>query len=125
MTSLLEKLKSLLKGIDFKTILIVCLVVTVGYLGWVSWWTPKPVDVQGLLADQRATLTKQFGDGIKVRDATIKDMAARLTVSNEKYKALSKRLTEVRNEPVKEPPKSNIEIRNRFTDLGFPPVALK
>lgn len=117
----LVKVKSSLSGFDFKTILIICLVVAVGYLGWVSWWTPKPVDVQRLLADQRATLTKQFEDGVKVRDAQIKDLAARLTVSNGKYQALAKRLTEVRNEPPKEPPKTNLELRDRFVALGFPP----
>jgi uncharacterized membrane protein YccC len=120
MTGLLEKLKSLLKGIDQKTILITCLVVAVGYLTWVSWWTPKPVDVQGLLADQRATLTKQFEANVKARDAQIKDLAARLTVSNGKYAALAKRLTEVRNETIV-PPKTNKELRDRFVALGFPP----
>lgn len=119
--NLLEKLKSLLKGIDIKTILIVCLVIAVGYLGWVSWWTPDPVDVTQLLADQRATLTKQFEANVKARDAAIKDLTARLTVSQGKCQALAKRLTEVRNEPPKDPPKTNKELRDRFVALGFPP----
>jgi hypothetical protein len=120
MTSLLEKLKSLLKGIDFKTILIVCLVVAVVALVWLSWWSPKPADTQALLSDLRAKLTKQFEIDIKDRDAKIKDMTARLTVSDAKYKALSKRLTEVRNETIV-PPKTNKELRDRFVALGFPP----
>jgi uncharacterized membrane protein YccC len=120
MASLLEKLKSLLRGIDFKTILIVCLAVVVVTLVWLSWWSPKPPDVQQLLAEQRATLTKQFEANVKARDAQIKTLTARLTVSNGKYAALSKRLAEVRNETIV-PPKTNKELRDRFVALGFPP----
>jgi hypothetical protein len=106
--------------VTFKNALIVGLGIAVVYLVWVSWWSPDPVDVTRLLADQRATLTQQFEANVKARDAQIKDLAARLTVSNGKYAALSKRLTEVRNETIV-PPKTNKELRDRFVALGFPP----
>lgn len=108
--------------VTVKNTLIVGLSVAVFYLLWVSWWTPKPVDTRQLLADLRAKLTKQYEAEIKARDALNRDLANRLKVSNEKYKALSKKLTEVRNEPAKEPPKTNKELRDRFTALGFAPL---
>jgi hypothetical protein len=67
MKSLLEKLKSMLTGLDFKTVLIVCLGVAVVTLGWLSWWSPKPVDTQQLLSDLRGKLTAQYEQNIKDR----------------------------------------------------------
>jgi hypothetical protein len=116
----LAKLKSMLTSLDFKTLLIVCLVVGLVSLLWLSWWSPKPADTQQLLSDLRAKLTKQFEIDINDRDAKIKDMTARLTVSDAKYRVLSKRLTEVRNETIV-PPKTNKELRDRFVALGFSP----
>ncbi len=120
MTSLLAKLKSILTSLDFKTVLVACLAVALVALVWLSWWSPKPADTAQLLSELRAKLTAQFERDVKDRDARIKDLSSRLTVSDAKYKALSKRLTEVRNEIIV-PPKTNKELRDRFAALGFPP----
>lgn len=107
--------------VTVKNTLIVGLGIAVIYLIWVSWWTPKPVDTQQLLADLRGKLTKQFEKDMKDKDVKITDLVNRLRVSTEKYKALTKQLAEVRNEPIKEPPKTSKELRDRFVALGFPP----
>jgi hypothetical protein len=120
MKNVLEKIKSILKGIDKKNVLIVCLVVAVVSLGWLSWHSPDPVDVQGLLNKLEARLTEKHQLEIKARDATIKDLSNRVTVSNGVISNLRKKLTEVQNVPI-EPPKTNKELRDRFTALGFPP----
>jgi hypothetical protein len=120
MTSLLAKLKSMLTSLDFKTLLIVCLVVGLVSLLWLSWWSPKPADTQQLLSNMREKTDKLFLQGLKERNVKIDELTNRLTVSDAKYKTLTKRLTEVRNEIIV-PPKTNRELRDRFVALGFPP----
>ncbi len=120
MTNLLAKLKSILTSLDVKTVLIACLAVALATLVWLSWWSPKPADTAQLLNDLREKLTAQFEQDVKDRDVKIRDLSSRLVVSDSKYRTLSKRLTEVRNEIIV-PPKTNKELRDRFVALGFPP----
>uniref|UniRef100_A0A6M3JFD9 Uncharacterized protein n=1 Tax=viral metagenome TaxID=1070528 RepID=A0A6M3JFD9_9ZZZZ len=117
----MDAIRNLLKKIDLKIILIVCLLIGVVTLGWASYWRPKAPDTQKLLADMQAKLQKQFQADIKDRDAKIRDLTSRVTVSNGVISSLRKKMAEVKNEPIKEPPKTNRELRDRFIALGFPP----
>ena len=120
MKSVLEKIKSVLAGIDKKTVLIACLSVAILYLGWAAWHSPDPPDVQGLLNKLEIRLTEKHQAEMKVKEAQIKDLSSRVVVSNGVISNLRKKLTEVQNVPI-EPPKTNRELRDRFTALGFPP----
>jgi len=120
MINLLAKLKSLISSFGFKNVLIACLVLAVVGLGWLSWWSPNPVDVQGLLSNLEKRLTEQHQKEILDRDGRIRELSNRLVVSDSKLKALQKRLAEVKDETIV-PPTTNKELRDRFIALGFTP----
>lgn len=117
---MIEKVKNLLRSVGLKNLLIGCLAVAVIMLGWLSWRSPKPVDTQGLLAELEQKLTEKHNLEMQERDAKITELTNRVTISDAKYKVLQKKLTEVKNETIV-PPKSNKELRDRFTALGFAP----
>ncbi len=123
MTSLLEKLKSMLTSLNFKTVLIVCLGVAVVYLLWVSWWTPEPVDSQALLKEMRTEVATEVAKKGKASEETVKKIAARLSAIEKTNVALGKKVEELKNEAATiTAPKTNKELRDRFTKRGFPPL---
>jgi hypothetical protein len=71
----------------------------------------------------RAQLMAQYDQEIKARDSKIKELTNRLTVSDQKYKVIVKKLQELKDEYVHvSPPRSNSEVRTRFSAMGYPPL---
>ena len=99
-------------------VLVLCL-VTVLWLGHRPG-TP-PVNTQQAIAGLRLQLEAQYKKAMEAKDARIKDLADRLSVSEQKYKYLSKRVQEIQNASANiKPPQGLGELRDRFAAVGFP-----
>jgi hypothetical protein len=86
----------------------------------------KPPDTTAAIAAMKVELEKQYQSQITEKDTQITDYKSRLTLSEGKYKVLVSQYVDLerRKKDVK-PPTTNKELRNRFTALGYPPLASK
>ena len=88
-----------------------------------SYTRSTPDNSQQIIAVMRAKLMAQYDQEIKARDCKIKELTNRLTVSEQKYTVIQKRLEDLKNEYANASlPQSNGEIRTRFTAMGYPPL---
>jgi hypothetical protein len=87
----------------------------------------KPVvsTIPAINAAQQA-MENQFKAQIADREAQIKDAKVRLIVSEGRYSALVIKYVDLQKEKNNvKPPITNAETRDRFTTLGYPPLAAK
>ena len=85
-----------------------------------------PITPQQTINEVKAELEKQYTAQLKEKDIQITNYKSRLTLSEGKYKVLVSKYVDLerRKNEVK-PPVTNNEIRDRFTALGFTPLAVK
>jgi hypothetical protein len=89
----------------------------------VSYWKAKPVDSQALLKQMRTETAAKLNTALKMRDATIKKQATRITAVEKNNVTLAKKMEGLKNEASSiTAPKTNKEIRDRFTKRKFPPL---
>ena len=118
-----EKMGTIIGSWGWRNTVIVLLVVSLAAILILSYTRSKPDNSQQIIAEMRAQLMAQYDQEIKARDSKIKDLTNRLTVSDQKYKAIVKRLQELKDEYANvAPPQSNSEIRARFYTMGYPPL---
>jgi uncharacterized protein HemX len=100
--------------------LALCL-VTVLWLGHRS--EIPPVNTQQAITSLRLQLEAQHKRAMEAKEAQRKDLASRLSVSDQKYKYLSKKVQEIQNASANiKPPQGQVELRDRFAAVGFPPL---
>ena len=118
-----EKMGTFIGSWGWRNMVIVLLVIILVAILILSYSRSKPDNSQQIIAEVRAQLMAQYGQEIKTRDSKIKELTNRLTVSDQKYKVIQKRLEELKNEYANvAPPQSNAEIRARFAAIGYPPL---
>jgi len=99
-------------------VLVLCL-VTVLWL--VHRPETPPVNTQQAIAGLRLQLEAQYEKAMGAKEAQIKDLASKLSVSEQKYKYLSKKVQEIKNASANiKPPQGLDELRDRFVAVGFP-----
>jgi hypothetical protein len=107
----------------WRNTVIVLLVVSLAAILILSYTRSKPDNSQQIIADMRAQLMARYDQEIKARDFKIKELTNRLTLSDQKYKVIVKKLQELKDEYANvAPPQSNSEIRVRFSTMGYPPL---
>ena len=85
-----------------------------------------PINTQQVLANLRVQLEVQYKKAMEAKEAQIKDLKSRLSVSEQKYKYLSKKVQEIQNASTNiKPPQGLGELRDRFTAVGFPSLPAK
>jgi hypothetical protein len=110
-------------GWGWRSTVIVLLVVSLAVILILSYTPNRPDNSQQIIADMRAQLMAQYDQEIKARDSKIKELTNRLTVSDQKYKVIVKKLQELKDEYIHvSPPQSNSEVRTRFSAMGYPPL---
>ena len=118
-----EKMGTFIGSWGWRNTVIVLLVVSLAAILILSYTRSKPDNSQQIIADMRAQLMAQYDQEIKTRDSKIKELTNRLTVSDQKYKVIVKKLQELKDEYANvAPPQSNSEIRARFYTMGYPPL---
>lgn len=113
--------------VNVKNALIFVLSVSLIVIVWVSWWNPKPVDVEELTKKLRADIRKEFAvelaNSKKIsenQNVLIKDYRSRLLVSVQKVQVLESRIKEMANaNSNRVPPKTNEDIRKRLGAFGI------
>jgi hypothetical protein len=86
----------------------------------------KPSDTTAAIAAVKVELEKQYTAQIETQETQIKDYKNRLTLSEGKYKTLVSQYVDLeRRKKDVIPPTTNKELRDRFTALGYPPLAAK
>jgi hypothetical protein len=107
-------------------ILVGVLIIVLAVFGIMS--CPKKqviTTIPAINAAQQAMET-QFKAQIADRDVQIKDAKARLIASEGRYSALVIKYVDLQREKDNvKPPITNAETRDRFTALGYPPLAAK
>ena len=102
-------------------------ILAIAFLMYISWPAKPPaVDTVKLIAEATAKVEAQFKGQIAEQELAVRDYKSRLAVSEAKYKTLAIRYEELQKgkESVTKPT-TNTEIRDRFTALGYPPLAGK
>ena len=118
-----EKMATFIGSWGWRNTVIVLLVVSLAASLILSYTRSKPDNSQQIIVEMRAQLMAQYDQEIKTRDSKIKELTNRLTVSDQKYKVIVKKLQELKNEYTNvAPPQSNSEIRTRFSAMGYPPL---
>ena len=118
-----EKMATFIGSWGWWNTVIVLLVVSLSAILILSYTRSKPDNSQQIIADMRAQLLAQYDKEIKSRDSKIKELTNRLTVSDQKYQVIVKRLQELKDEYANfASPQSNSEIRTRFSSMGYPPL---
>ena len=118
-----EKMGIFIGSWGWRNTVIVLLVVSLAAILILSYTRSKPDNSQQIIADMRVQLITQYDQEIKTRDSKIKELTNRLTVSDQKYKGIVKKLQELKDEYANvDPPQSNSEIRTRFSAVGYPPL---
>ena len=118
-----EKMATFIGSWGWRNTVIALLAIGLTAMLVLSYSRSKPDNSQQIIAEVRAQLMAQFDQEIKIRDSKIKELTNRLTVSEQKYKVMQKRLEELKNEYANvSPPQSNAEIRARFSSMGYPPL---
>ncbi|MFZ4436838.1 MAG: hypothetical protein ACOYOS_00260 [Syntrophales bacterium] len=107
----------------WRNTMIVLLVVSFAAILVLSYVRSKPDNSQQIIADIREQLMVRYDQEMKARDSKIKELTNRLTVSDQKYKVIVKKLKELKDEYANvAPPQSNSEIRARFSSMGYSPL---
>ena len=118
-----EKMGTFIGSWGWWNTVIVFLVVSLSAILILSYTRSKPDNSQQIIANMRAQLLAQYDQAIKARDSKIKELTNRLTVSDQKYKVIVKKLQELKDEYANvSPPQTNSEVRARFSVLGYPPL---
>ena len=118
-----EKMGIVIGSWGSRNTVIVLLVVSIAAILILSYTRSKPDNSQQIMADMRAQLLAQYNKEIKSRDFKIRELTNRLTVSDQKYRVIVKKLEELKDEYANvAPPQSNSEIRARFSAMGYPPL---
>lgn len=118
-----EKMGTFIGSWGWRNTVIVLLVVSLAAILILSYTQSKPDNSQQIIADMRAQLMARYDQEIKARDFKIKELTNRLTLSDQKYKVIVKKLQELKDEYANvAPPQSNSEIRVRFSTMGYPPL---
>jgi hypothetical protein len=118
-----EKMGTFIGSWGWRNTVIVLLVVSLAAILILSYTRSKPDNSQQIIADMRAQLMARYDQEIKARDFKIKELTNRLTLSDQKYKVIVKKLQELKDEYANvAPPQSNSEIRVRFSTMGYPPL---
>ena len=118
-----EKMGTFIGSWGWRNTVIVLLVVSLAAILILSYTRSKPDNSQQIIADMRAQLMAQYDQEIKARDSKIKELTNRLTVSDQKYRVIVKKLKELKDEYANvATPQSNSEIRTRFSAMGYPPL---
>lgn len=116
-----EKIGTFIGSWGWRNTGIVLLAIGLATILVLSYPRSKPDNSQQIIAEMRTQLMEQYNKEITDRDSKIRDLTNRLTVSEQKYKVIQKRLEELKNEYANvSPPQTNIEIRARFAAMGFP-----
>ena len=100
------------------------LILAIAGLIYASWPKPgKPVDVQKIINDTKAEMTKMYEEQLKEKQVAIDDYVSRLKVSEAKTKVWQKKYDDLQKEKINvKPPTTDKELRDRFTALGFAPA---
>jgi hypothetical protein len=86
----------------------------------------QPSSPQALLDEALAVAQKPLLDQIANQNAQISDYRSKLTISHDKYTVMANRYIALQKEKENvKPPETNMEIRSRFTALGYPPLPAK
>jgi hypothetical protein len=104
--------------------LLAAFVAAIALLLYVSWPAPPaPNNSRQIVDDGRKALEAQYKEQLKEKDAAVKDLRSRLSVSESKYQVIVRKFQDLQKEKEDvQPPKTNAELRDRFVALGFPPV---
>ena len=118
-----EKMGTFIGSWGWRNTVIVLLAIGIAAILVLSYSHSKPDNSQQIIADMRAQLMAQYDHEIEARDSKIKELTNRLTVSEQKYRVIQKRLEELKDEYANvAPPQTNVEIRARFAAMGYPPL---
>ena len=118
-----EKMGTFIGSWSWRNTVIMLLAVSLAAILILSYTRSKPDNSQQIIADIRTQLMAQYDQEIKARDFKIKELTNRLTVSDQKYRVIVKKLQELKDEYANvAPPQSNSEIRTRFSSMGYPPL---
>ncbi len=79
--------------------------------------------IEDLIQSQIKTIEERYTQELKIRDQQITELQNRIANSEKTYNNLKKRVGDVETR-IKERkvPTSSTEIRDRFNNLGFPPI---
>lgn len=104
--------------------LVAAFVAAIALLLYVSWpASPPPNTGRQIVDDGRKALEAQYREQIKEKDEAVKDLRSRLSASESRYQVIVRKFQDLQKEKENvQPPKTNAELRDRFTALGFPPV---
>jgi hypothetical protein len=120
---IIEELKS---RVQRQYILFGVLILTICVAVWFSW----PKDDSAIYKKQIKELTAQVSvkekdslAKLKVKDATIKDLNARITVEKTRYAVIAKKYQELIDaQKTIVPAKTELEMRSRFSAAGYDPL---
>jgi phage shock protein A len=86
----------------------------------------KPPDTTASIAAVKVELEKQYTAQLKEKETQIADYKTRLTQSEYRYAGMVQKYVELekRKQNVTAPT-TNKELRDRFSALGYPPLAVK
>ena len=103
------------------TLICIALVLCLAAVFWVGHRPGSPDNTQQVLASLRVQLEAQHKKAMEAKEAKIKDLASRLSVSEQKYKYISKKVQEIQNASANiKPPQGPGELCDRFAAVGFP-----
>jgi hypothetical protein len=107
--------------------LLAVFVLVVALAIYASWPpTTKPADATAAINAAVEAAKKPLLAQLKEKDAELTDYKSRLDVSEGKYSTLSAKYIKLQKEKIDvKPPVTNIELRARFTALGYPPLPVK
>ena len=103
------------------TLICIALVLCLATVFWVGYRPGSLDSTQQAIASLRVQLESQYKKTMEAKEAQIKDLVSRLSVSEQKYKYLSKKVQEIQNASANiKPPQGLEELRDRFAAVGFP-----
>jgi hypothetical protein len=116
-------LKSIAAKTGIQNLIIGLLVIGMGWMIYLSWWKPDAVNAQALITKMEKQILDQYAKDLQARDDKIQMLSARVEASEKKYNNLNKALQEMKDANTKIlPPKTNAELRRRFTARGYTPM---
>jgi hypothetical protein len=117
------ELKNIATKVGWQNFIIGLLVIGMGWMIYLAWWAPSPENAQALITHMEEQLLEQYAKDLQLRDDKITMLSARVDASEKKYATLSKTLKEMQDANTKIlPPKTNAELRKRFTARGYIPL---
>ena len=86
----------------------------------------KTPDTTVAIGQMKAELEKQYNEQLAAKEAQITDYKTRLTQSEGRYAGMVQKYVDLeKRKNAVAPPKTNSELRDRFTALGYAPLAIK